>query len=57
MTDKDKELIKRANELSDIQWSIAYDLADEAESNEAKEELTIIAKRLFHTEEASCGCI
>ena len=56
MTDKDKKLIEQANKLTDIFWSTAYRLAEEADTEEAKNELENIGKQLYAKEEAFADC-
>lgn len=56
MTEKDKKLIEQANKLTDIFWSTAYRLAEEADTEEAKKELENIGKQLYAKEEAFADC-
>lgn len=51
MTDKDKELISKAERLNYIDWYRAEDMANEADTDEAKIELHHIAMDLYHLEE------
>ena len=51
MTKKDKKLIKKANEYCAIQWFKVDELIEQAESEEAKNELRTISSRLYHQEE------
>lgn len=51
LTEKDKQLIARAQTLSYLDWDIAFRLAREAESEEARQQLRLIGSTLYHTEE------
>ena len=51
MTNKDLELIKRTNKLKNIEWGLAWDIAEQADTQEAKEWIISIGKSLFHKEE------
>ena len=51
MTEKDKQLIKEANETPCWWWTEIESLIEKAESQEAKEELKQIEKYLRHKEE------
>lgn len=51
MTEKDKQLIKEANETPCWWWTEIGNLIEKAESQEAKEELKQIEKYLRHKEE------
>ncbi|MCI9284354.1 MAG: hypothetical protein HFJ91_00760 [Muribaculaceae bacterium] len=55
MTEKDKELIEQARRLHYIDWGVALDLADIADTKEAKDILTRIAIHLHHVEEFYSG--
>lgn len=51
MTEKDKQLIKEANETPCWWWPEIEHLIVQAESQEAKDELEHIKRRLHHKEE------
>lgn len=51
MTEKDKELIEKANKLNFIDWSYVEKWSKEADTEEAREILHSISNRLYHTEE------
>lgn len=57
MTEHDLQLIRRARQLPYTEWDKAYDMAIDADTAEAVQELRNIARRLYHTEEAVCGLI
>ena len=57
MTDKDKKLIAKAEELGYTQWDKAFDMAEQADTEEAREKLRRIAITLHHREEYSAGCL
>lgn len=57
MTSKDEELIKRAKALHFTDWYKAHDMAKEADTTEAKDELEFIARYLYHVEELSSGIL
>ena len=51
MTEKDKELIEKADKLNFIDWSYAEEWSKKADTEEARKILHSIANRLYHTEE------
>lgn len=57
MTQKDLQLIEEAKKLSYIDWYAVSKMEDEAETQQAKEILHSITMRLYHLEEAACGCL
>ncbi|MBR5271817.1 MAG: hypothetical protein IKU25_00255 [Clostridia bacterium] len=57
MTAKDKELIEKAWGIHCTQWYMIEGMIDEAESDEAKERLRVIAVSKYHREEAMAGCL
>ena len=57
MTEKDKELISKAWGMCCTQWNLIEGMIDEAESDEAKERLRVIAVSKYHREEAMACCL
>jgi len=57
MTDKDKELIRKARATYCTQWYMVEAMIEEADTKEAKEELRRIAIHKYHREEALAGCL
>ncbi len=57
MTEKDKELIKKAWDTDYIYWSSIDKLMEQAETSEAKEQLKSIRSFKYHQEEAFAGTI
>ena len=57
MTTRDEELVRQARRLDYTDWHLAGQLAGEAESSEAKEELQRISSRLYHMEEYYSGVL
>ena len=57
MTDKDKELVDKARELGYTCSDEAEELARQADTEEAREELRRIAVDLHHRYEAATDCI
>ena len=57
MTEKDKELIKKAWDTDYIYWSSIDKLLEQAETSEAKEQLRSIRSFKYHQEEAFAGTI
>lgn len=57
MTEKDKELIEKAKQLYFTEWYKAYDMANEADTPQAKRELESIARYLYHMEEFNSGIL
>ena len=57
MTDKDKKLIEKAKKLSAIDWEYAYELAEQAETETAREFIRSIASLLFHRDEERAGLL
>lgn len=51
MTRKDKNLIRKANACWAIEWFKVEEMVEQAESEEAKNELRTISSRLYHQEE------
>ena len=47
MNEQDIQRIEQARSLKSDEWSIAYDLEEQAESEEARNELHTIRTRLF----------
>lgn len=47
----DRDLIEEAESLGYTEWGYAFKLAEQAESEAAKERITNRAKWLWHTEE------
>ncbi len=52
MTDKDKELIAKAEKLHYLEWEKAFAMSEEADTEEARMELKQIGIRLECREEA-----
>lgn len=57
MTKKDKQLIEKSKKLTSIDWGLADKMAEQAESEEAKEYLKWKAKQLYHLEEWWMGML
>lgn len=57
LTEKDKQLIAKAETLSISQWDEAEELAKQAETDEARERLRLIASSLYHKEEYYAGLL
>ena len=57
MTDKDKKLIEKALQYGFTGWGEVLDLAEQADTDEARNELHSIAMSLYHREEAAAGCL
>ncbi len=57
MTDKDKKLIEKAKKLSAVDWEYAYELAEQAETETAREFIRSIASLLFHRDEERAGLL
>lgn len=57
MTEKDKKLIEQGEDLSYTEWEKAFDLAEEADSDEAKKRLIRIGRDLNHKEEYYAGSL
>lgn len=51
MTKNDEQLIKDANHLYCVDWYLADQMAKKADTEEDKNQLQDIAKRLYHKEE------
>ncbi|MBP9790731.1 MAG: hypothetical protein KBD57_09345 [Bacteroidia bacterium] len=51
LTENDKALISEANKLNCIHWGKADSMIAKADTEEAKEELRWISRRLYHKEE------
>ena len=52
MTDKDRKLIEKAEQLNYLDWDKAFAMSEEADSEEAKIKLKQIGIRLHCREEA-----
>lgn len=57
MTDHDRQLIAQAEALSYSMWPQIDDMAGQADSDEAREQLHDIAVRKYHYEEYSSGIL
>ena len=57
MTDKDKKLIEQAKRLHSTQWDVAYLLAEQADTETAREFIRSIASLLFHRDEERAGLL
>lgn len=57
MTDKDKQLIEAAKEVPYTEWERVYFMEQEAESEEARQELHHICNWLAHMEEYHAGLL
>lgn len=57
MTEKDKELIRKAWKTHYTLWYMVEAMIEEADTPEAKEKLRTISCHKYHMEEASAGCI
>lgn len=57
MTEKDKELIKKAWDTDYIYWSTIDELMEQAETIEAKEKLKSIRSFKYHQEEVFAGTL
>lgn len=57
MTKKDLELIERAKNIPYTRWYDIEDLENEADTEEAREQLRSIATSKYHTEEYYAGCL
>lgn len=57
MTEKDKKIIDEANRIGYTDWGQVLDLAEKADTEEAREELRRIAIAKHHKEEASAGLL
>lgn len=55
MTEKDKQNIINANLLPPAFHAEVYQMALEADTEEARQELLAISRRLYHQEEAQLG--
>lgn len=52
MHEKDRQLIEQARKLHYSDWDKAIELAELAESEDAKKEIKSIGSRLYHIEES-----
>lgn len=52
MTEKDSILLREANAACYLEWSEVYDLAEQAESREVREEILARGRFLRHLDEA-----
>lgn len=57
MTERDRQLIKWAKAMPDELWYEIGDYIDEAETEEAREQLRGIRRWLYRQEECRCGII
>lgn len=57
MTEKDKKLIKKAWDIDYIYWSAIDELMEQADTEEAKEQLKSIRRFKYHQEEAFAGTL
>lgn len=57
MSEKDKQLIAKANSLNCIDWSLIDGLIEQAETEEAKEKLRTIRNYKYHLEEFKAGIL
>lgn len=57
MTEKDRELIKKAWETDYIYWASIDELMEQADTEEAKGQLKSIRSFKYHQEEAFAGTI
>ncbi len=57
MTEKDKELIRKAKSYTYFEWSNVCDLEKVADTEEAKRELKNIRTSLYHEEEWYAGLL
>ena len=57
ISEKDNKRITEARQLNPNDWGTAYAWADDADSEEAREELKFIGKIKYRAEEASVGCL
>lgn len=55
MTEKDLQLIEQAEQLSCIFWDTAFELMEQAETDEARKRLRQIGIELHHREEGLNG--
>lgn len=56
MSEKDKMLVEKARNISCFDWSEIDNLIEQAESQEAKENLRVIRNMKYHLEEYLNGC-
>lgn len=57
LSEKDQDLLFRADQVHYTDWPIVAGMEDEAESEEAKRYLHNLEVTLYRREEASCGCL
>lgn len=57
MTEKDKQLIEKAEKMTSIDWWTVTEMEHVADSKEAKERLHNIACTLYHIEEYNAGLL
>lgn len=57
MSEKEKQLIAKANSLNCIDWSLIDGLIEQAETEEAKERLKTIRSYKYHLEEYKAGIL
>lgn len=57
MTEKDKQLIKKAESMHFREWYAVDEMIEEAESAECKLKLHDIAVKYYHKEEAKAGLL
>ena len=51
MTENDRKLIEKAQSMHYTEWYMADELAEQADTPEARREIHLISQRLYHTEE------
>lgn len=57
MTDNDKELIAKAEQMFYCDWMYVLDMCKLADTEEARKTLKLIAMHKMHKEEHSCGTL
>lgn len=57
MTEKDKKLIKKAWDIDYIYWSTIDEFMEQADTEEAREQLKSIRSFKYHQEEAFAGTL
>jgi len=57
ISEADKNLIVKAKNLHCSDWHLCEELASQAESEEAKQEIRRLGKKLYHREEAAGGML
>jgi len=51
MSPKDLDLIDKASQMDCVDWGIVNDMAEEADTDEARKELTSMSRIMYHNEE------